>query len=207
MLGASWSVRGDRAAKDPRPGIPVGSTGAVCWGVNGRVSQVPQAQDVGAFVFGQASPDSVGFAGGQGPGRAVADHGAVPADLFGLADPRGLVAAAFAVRVVEDLDVQAAAGGEQLPVPVVGHRPGGSVGHGGHRGRLSGFSGEARPGVAEGPGTTGARRVGGRWMRPATGRATLRPEQTGVRVGASRRSRAGYFMPARTLATMLSTSS
>src|SRR6478609_7323978 len=111
-----WSVRscsappGSVLAILPRrirpPGIPVGSTGAVCWGVNGRVSQVPQALDVGAFVFGQASPDSVGFAGGQGPGRAVADHGAVPADLFGLADPRGLVVSAFAVRVVEDLDVQ-----------------------------------------------------------------------------------------------------
>src|SRR6478609_10390864 len=127
MLGASWSVRGDRAAKDPRPGIPVGSTGAVCWGVNGRVAQVPHAQDVGAFVFGQATPDPVGFAGGQGPGRAFADHGAVPANLFGLADPRDLVAAAFAVRVVEDVDVQAPAGGEHLPVPVVGHRPGGAV--------------------------------------------------------------------------------
>src|SRR6476646_3473289 len=130
MLGASWvglGRCGDPAAKDPMSGIPVGSTGAVGCGGSGRVAQVPHAQDVGAFVFGQSTPDPVGFAGGQGPGRAFADHGAVPADLFGLADPRDLVAAAFAVRVVEDVDVKAAAGGEQLPVPVVGHRPGGSV--------------------------------------------------------------------------------
>ena len=96
-------------------------------GRGGRILQAPNAQDLGAFGFGHAAPDSIGLAGSQGPGRALVDHGAALADLFGLVDARVLLAAAFAGGVVEDFDVQAAAGGEQLPVPVVG-RPAGRVG-------------------------------------------------------------------------------
>src|SRR6476661_4682240 len=114
----SWSV------------AAAGSAGGA--GCGGGVSQAADAEDGGAFVFGHAAPDAVGFAGFQGPGGAVVDDGAVLADLFGLVDPGGLVPAAFPGGVVEDLDVQAAAGGEQLPVPFLGHRLGGLVLDGGH---------------------------------------------------------------------------
>ena len=92
--------------------------GAGAWGSG--VTRVGDAENGGSFVFGQPAPDAVGFSGLQSPGGAFGDDGAGPADGFGPGDPLGLLVAAFASGVVEDFDVHAATGGEDLPVPFLG---------------------------------------------------------------------------------------
>ena len=96
-----------------------------CRGASRRVLQALHAQDGRAFCLGQPTPNSVWLTGSQRPCAADPDHGAVLADLFGLDDPGSSVAPVFAGGVVEELDVVAAAGSEQLPVPVIGDWLGG----------------------------------------------------------------------------------
>src|SRR6478735_3103419 len=64
------------------------------------VFQAPNAEDVGAFGFGQAAPDSVGFAGCQCPGRALVDDGAGLAVGGGHRVPFGLRWGSLAVAGV-----------------------------------------------------------------------------------------------------------
>src|SRR6476619_5702503 len=164
-----------------------------CPGREGRIPQALHAKDVCAFGFRKSAPDSVGFTGSQGPRRALAYHGATLADPFGLGDPLVLLAPAFTGGVVEGLDIHAAAGGGQLPVPVAGDRLCGLVVDGGHR-------------VPFGlPGVKPARAVGGgpgHWQVRCSG-----PN----RICSSRSTVCGsagfYFSPPSTLVTMLSTSS
>jgi len=131
-------------------------------GCAGRILEAPNAQDVSAFGFRQAAPHPMRFAGSQGPGRASADDGAAMADMLGLGDAGDLLVPAFAGWVVEGFDVHAAAGGGQLPVPVLGDRPCGLMVDGALIGSLSGSRGGAGQGreSARGTGKCDAERNG-----------------------------------------------
>ena len=71
-----WPSVWQRDLTDDRRGAATVTGISGCRGAGAGILQAPNAEDVGAFGFGQAAPDPVGFAGSQGPGRALVDDGA-----------------------------------------------------------------------------------------------------------------------------------
>src|SRR5690349_12398584 len=89
------------------------------------------AEEVSTFLFGQTAPDAVRLPRLQGVLATLGDDGARCTDRLRLSDPSFPLSVPLPRGMVEGIDVHAAAGGGQLPVPAGGQgRRGWQVGHG-----------------------------------------------------------------------------